>query len=80
LESIHPVDKDRFDHFDYETCQNFIRYFIKFIFLIISSPFNLGFQPTEKKKSDGAISELCGGCGVHLNPEPFNFSWVALAA
>jgi hypothetical protein len=27
LESIYPVDKDRFDHFDWETCQNSIHYF-----------------------------------------------------
>jgi hypothetical protein len=39
----------------------------------------LGFQPTEKKKSDGAISGLYSGCGVRLNQETSNFSWVALA-
>jgi hypothetical protein len=37
-----------------------------------------GFQPTEKK-SDGAISGIYGGCGVRLNREISNFSWVALA-
>jgi hypothetical protein len=31
LESIHPVNKDRFNHFDGETCQNFIHYFLQFI-------------------------------------------------
>jgi hypothetical protein len=43
------------------------------------SPFKLGFQPIEKKKSDGAISGLSGGCGLHLNQETSNFSWVVLA-
>jgi hypothetical protein len=42
------------------------------------SLFKLGVQPTEKKKSDGAIYGLSGGCGVHLNRETFNFSWVAV--
>jgi hypothetical protein len=28
LESIHPADKDRFDHFGWGTCQNFIHDFI----------------------------------------------------
>jgi hypothetical protein len=76
LESIRPVDKDRFDHFDWETCQNFIHYFI---FPVIFSPFKLDFQPTEKKKSDGAISVLYDGCGMRLNRETFYFSWVSLA-
>jgi hypothetical protein len=43
------------------------------------SPFKLGFQPTEKKKLDDAIFWLYGGCGVHLNREISNVSWVALA-
>jgi hypothetical protein len=49
------------------------------MFPIVFYPFKLGFQPTEKKKSDDAISGLYGGCGVRLNRETFNFSWVALA-
>jgi hypothetical protein len=80
LESIHLFDKFRFDHFDLETCQKHIHYFIRFIFLIIFSPFKLGFQPTEKKKSDGAISGRYDACGVRLNQETSNFSRVALAA
>jgi hypothetical protein len=43
------------------------------------SLFKLGFQPTAKKKSDGSISVRYGGCGVRLNRETSNFSWVALA-
>jgi hypothetical protein len=43
------------------------------------SPFKLGFQPTEKKESGGAISGLSGGCGVRLNRETSNFSWASLA-
>jgi hypothetical protein len=46
---------------------------------MIFSPFKLGFQQTEKKKSDGATSGLYGGCGVRLNRETSNFSWVTLA-
>jgi hypothetical protein len=42
-------------------------------------PFKLGLQPTEKKESGDAISELYSGCGVRLNRETSNFSWVALA-
>jgi hypothetical protein len=45
----------------------------------MSSPFTLNFQPTKKKKSDGAIYGLYGGYGVYLNRETSNFSWVALA-
>jgi hypothetical protein len=33
---------------------------IQFIFRILFSPFKLGCQPTEKKKSDSAISGLYG--------------------
>jgi hypothetical protein len=32
-----------------------------------------------RKKSDGVISWLYGGCGGRLNRETSNFSWVALA-
>jgi hypothetical protein len=46
---------------------------------MILSPFKLDFQPTEKKKSDGAISGLYDGCGARLNRETSNYSWVALA-
>jgi hypothetical protein len=46
---------------------------------MIFSPFKLGLQPIEKKKSDGAISGLYGDCGVRLNLETYNFSWVAPA-
>jgi hypothetical protein len=52
---------------------------MSFLFLIRFSPFKLSFQSTEKKKSDGAISGIDGGCGVDLNRETSNFSWVALA-
>jgi hypothetical protein len=38
-----------------------------------------GFSANRKEKSDDAISGLCGGCGVGLNRETPNFSWVALA-
>jgi hypothetical protein len=31
-----------------------------------------------KEKSDGAMSELYGGCGMRLNREISNFSWVAV--
>jgi hypothetical protein len=37
----------------------------------------LGFQPTEKKKSNGVISGLHGGGGVRLKRETSHFSWVA---
>jgi hypothetical protein len=49
------------------------------IFPTIFSPFKPGFQPTEKKNSDGAISGLCGVCGVLLNRETSHFFWVTLA-
>jgi hypothetical protein len=48
-------------------------------FPIIFSAVKLGFQTTEKKKSDGAMSGLYGGCGVSLNRETSDFSWVVLA-
>jgi hypothetical protein len=46
---------------------------------MIFASFTLGFHPTKKKKSDTAISGLYGGCGVFLNRETSDFSWVALA-
>jgi hypothetical protein len=38
-----------------------------------------GVSANRKEKLDGAISGLHGGCGVRLNRETSNFSWVALA-
>jgi hypothetical protein len=42
------------------------------------SPFKVGFRPTEKEKSDGAISGIYGGCSVRLNRETSNVFEVEL--
>jgi hypothetical protein len=38
-----------------------------------------GFSANRKEMSEGAISGVDGDCGVRLNRETSNFSWVALA-